>query len=126
MFKNCRQSSAALRRVVDSIADQRQYVLIGKGVEDVLGLSSPPDQANQGQGLQSRRHGGDLLALVFSQFRHARLAFGEPQQKPKPLRVTECPEYLGGGFELSARREGHSRTGSMPTMRALAVSLSIH
>jgi hypothetical protein len=77
-------------------------VLVGERVEDVLGLPSPPDQANDGQGLQSGGDGGDLLALVFGQFRHTRFDLGEPQQKPKAFRVAERPEYLGSGFNLRA------------------------
>ncbi len=88
--------------MVNSVADQRQHVLVGKRVEDVLGLASPPDQANDGQGLLSSGDGGDLLALVFGEFRHTRFDLGEPQQKSKPFRVAERPEYLGGGFNLRA------------------------
>jgi hypothetical protein len=93
---------AALGRVVNSVADQRQHVLVGERVEDVLGLASPPYQANDGQGLQSRGDGGNLLTFVFGQFRHTRFALGKPEQKPKPLRVAERPEYVGGGFNLRA------------------------
>ena len=70
---------AALGRVVNSVADQRQHVLVGERVENVLGLASPPDQANDGQGLQSRGDGADLFSLVFGQFRHTRFDLGKPQ-----------------------------------------------
>jgi hypothetical protein len=110
--------------VDDRVADQRRHVLVGKSVEDVFGLASPPDQPHQGQDLQSRRHSGDLPALVFSQFRHASLGFGEPQQKPKPFRSAKRSEHLGAGFNLSPRWEGCQRTGWMPAMPA-AVPRSI-
>jgi len=100
VFKIRGPPGAAHGRMVDSVTDQRQHLLVGESVEDALGLASPPDQMHHRQGLQSRRHGGDLLALVFGQLRHARLALGEPPQEPKPFRVAERPEHLGGGFNL--------------------------
>jgi hypothetical protein len=79
VFKIRGHRGAALCRVVDGVADQRQHVLVGESVEDVLGFAPPPDQTNDEQRLQSRRHSGDLLALVFGQLRHARFALGKPQ-----------------------------------------------
>jgi hypothetical protein len=110
--------------VVDGVADQREHVLVGKSVENVLGLAPAPNQANDGQGLQSRRDGGDLLA-VLSQFRHARLALGEPQQEPKPFRVTERPENFGGSFNLSPRWEKWRGTGRMSAVHPGSVLLII-
>jgi hypothetical protein len=110
---------------VDSIANQLQHVLVGQCVEDVLGFAPPPHQTHHRQGLQSRRHGGDLLALVFGQLRHARFAIAETQQKPQPLRVTESGEDVGRNLYLRPRWKRHRRTGWMATMRALPVHHSL-
>jgi hypothetical protein len=51
---------AALGRMIDSAADQRQHMLVGESVEDVPGLATPLDQTHRVQRLQTRGHGGNL------------------------------------------------------------------
>src|SRR6266851_3237148 len=63
----------ALGRVINRILHQRQDVLVGKRVVDVLGLAPPLDQAHRIERLQTRRHGGDLFAFVFGQLGDAGL-----------------------------------------------------
>jgi len=80
---------AALGRVIDRVLHQRQDVLVGERVVDVLGFAPPLDQARRVERLQARRHGGDLLAFVFGQLRDAGFTLGEPHQKAQPLGVAE-------------------------------------
>jgi hypothetical protein len=64
--------------VIDRIAHQRKYVLVGEGIENVLGLASTPDKPHCVKSLQARGHSRNFLPLLFGQFRDACLALRKP------------------------------------------------
>jgi hypothetical protein len=111
-------AGAPLGRMFDGVMEHRRQVLVGESVKNVLRFAPPLDQTHHEQRLQPSGYGRDLLALVFSQLRHASLARSEPHEKPEPFRIAGRSEHLGSGFDLYPRRKANDRARRMPTVPA--------
>src|SRR5712691_7508050 len=121
--RNC---GAALGRVIDCVLHQRQDVLVGERVVDVLGFAPPPDQPRRMERLQTRRYGGDLFTLVFGQLGNAGFTLGEPHQEAQPLGVAERPKNRRPGLDLRPRRQANRRARRMPAMHGISVNDGFH
>jgi hypothetical protein len=102
--------------VIDRIAHQRKYVLVGEGIENVLGLASTPDKPHCVKSLQARGHSRNFLPLLFGQFRDACLALRKPHQKLQSLGIAKRPKHRRDDFHLIPRRHVHRGAGRMPLM----------
>lgn len=78
------QKSCGLSRMGEDVVQQGAYMLVGQGVEDVLGVASARDQPCGMQGLQASRNTAELGLLVLDKLGNAALSLGKPQEQPKP------------------------------------------
>ena len=111
-----RHRGAALGRVIDRIAHQRKYVLVGEGIENMLGFASTPYKPHGVKSLQARGHSCNFFPFLFGQLRDACLALGKPHQELQSLGIAKCSKHRRDNFHLGPRRHLHRGPGRMPLM----------
>jgi hypothetical protein len=101
---------AGLGNVLQHVVEQRDDVLIGERVIDVLALTAAADKACPQQLLQPRGNAAELVRLLLDQLAYATLALGDAKQQPQAGRISQGSEQATGRLDPCRGRQRRRRS----------------